>query len=281
MMKENANTGIGVGSRCVAGLFHDDAQADNAMEKLKEAGFSQSDIGMATAGARESVEHTGFWNKVSNLFGKHEHAEAASELQGSLDLCGLPQQEAQYFTDSLAEGCVLLTLHASSPERATMARDILQNAGADMATGAATASRPASKTVQGERRIQLLGELLRVHKERVQRGEVRLRKEVVTEKQHVEVPVTREELVIERTPVQAGEATGQVGTGEEIRIPLTEEQVRIEKKPVVTEEIRVGKKEVQDTKRIDDTVRREELHTEREGNVEIPSQVTEQKKPAA
>src|SRR6185312_6421352 len=49
-----------------------------------------------------------------------------------------------------------------------------------------------------EQHIQLLGEVLRVYKERVERGSVTVRKEVVTERQNIEVPVTREEVVIER-----------------------------------------------------------------------------------
>ena len=137
--------------------------------------------------------------------------------------------------------------------------------------GDGSVHRTAAPAVQGERRIQLLGEILRVHKERVQRGEVRLHKEVVTENQHVEVPVTHEELVIERVPAQTRQNAGEVGTGEkEIRVPLSEEKVRVEKSPIVTEEVRVGKKQVQDTKRIDDTVRHEELRTEKKGDAEIP-----------
>jgi uncharacterized protein (TIGR02271 family) len=73
------------------------------------------------------------------------------------------------------------------------------------------------------------------------RGEVRLRKDVVTESQTVEVPVTREELVIERVPASGQEnVTGEIGTDQEIRVPLSEERVRVEKQPVVKEEVRVG-----------------------------------------
>jgi uncharacterized protein (TIGR02271 family) len=46
----------------------------------------------------------------------------------------------------------------------------------------------------------LYGEVLRVHKDSVNRGATRLRKEVHTTTQLVEVHVTREELVVERVP---------------------------------------------------------------------------------
>lgn len=74
--------------------------------------------------------------------------------------------------------------------------------------------------------------------------------------------------------MQGRQAAGEVGTGEkEIRVPLSEERVRVEKNPVVKEEVRVGKKQVQDTKRIDDTFRHEELRAEREGEAETPSSI--------
>ena len=35
-------------------------------------------------------------NKVTNFVRKHEHAEPASDLEGSLNTCKLSQQQAQY-----------------------------------------------------------------------------------------------------------------------------------------------------------------------------------------
>lgn len=253
---------------CVAGLFHDDSRAETAVDQLKSGGFSESEIGVATANISREPRRTGFWNKITGALGREEHAGSASELQGSLESCGIPDQQARYFNQALTDGDALVTVHTAG-DRAILARRILASAGADMGDSGNLAAAPSD--VQGERRIQLLGEILRVHKERVQRGEIRLRKEVVTQNQHVEVPVTREELVIERNAVEGREAAGDIGMGEkEIRVPLSEEQVRVEKSPVVTEEVRVGKKQVQDTKRIDDTVRHEELRTEKRGEAEIP-----------
>ena len=52
-------------------------------------------------------------------------------------------------------------------------------------------------------------------------------------------------------------------------IPVREEQVPVEKQPVVREEVSLGKRPVQETKRVSDTVRSEEAHVEREGDVDI------------
>jgi uncharacterized protein (TIGR02271 family) len=90
---------------------------------------------------------------------------------------------------------------------------------------------------------------------------------VVTEEKTIEVPVSHEEVVIERHPVSGRKASGEITEGEEIRIPLTAEEVRAEKTPVVKEEITVGKRQVQDTEKVRDTVRREEARVEETGDV--------------
>jgi len=108
--------------------------------------------------------------------------------------------------------------------------------------------------------IQLLGEVLRVHKDRVNRGDVRIRKEVVTDTQTVQVPVTREELVVERRPVNDLKAASTASIGEEeIRVPLTEERATLDKATVVREEVSVGKRPVEEVRDVSGEVRREEL----------------------
>jgi uncharacterized protein (TIGR02271 family) len=111
-------------------------------------------------------------------------------------------------------------------------------------------------------RIQVREEELQAHKQLVEAGAVRVRKEVITEHRTLEVPVQREEMVIER----------QAPTGEpieEIRIPVSEEQVTVEKRPVVKEEVTVGKRVVQGTEQVGGEVRREVVRVERAGDVDI------------
>ncbi len=256
----------GTTNAAIAGFFKDESKAERAINQLKSTGFSDTEIGVATAHEESKVGN--FWDRLTGTFGKHEHTERASDLEDSLRQSGIPQQQAGYFNSELDKGGVLVTVHAGS-QRANEAVSILQQNGADIGSAAAEWRRGSQTSAQSGRTIRLIGEILRVHKERVSRGEVRLRKEVVTETQNIEVPVSREELVVERMPGTTRETAGeQVGSGEkEIRIPLSEERVEVEKKPVVNEEIRVGKREVQDTKRVSDQVRHEELRTETEGNV--------------
>src|SRR5437667_9920018 len=80
-----------VSGACVAGLFSSESDAESAIDDLKDAGFTESQIGVATAGQAQSDVKTGFWNKVTSAFGKAEHTETASELEASLQACGLPE----------------------------------------------------------------------------------------------------------------------------------------------------------------------------------------------
>jgi uncharacterized protein (TIGR02271 family) len=114
-----------------------------------------------------------------------------------------------------------------------------------------------------ERTIQLRRERLNVEKEQVQRGEAHIRKEVITEHQTIEVPVQREELVIERRQVNEVAPGGLTDdpTQRDIRIPLKEERVNVSKETVVEEEVSVGVRTVTDTKKIEADIQHEELRT--------------------
>ena len=119
----------------------------------------------------------------------------------------------------------------------------------------------------GMDRLQLFGEVLRVHKERIHRGAVKIHKDVFTEEQTIEVPVTREELLLERVPIEAGTPapSASIGNAQEIRVLLSEEKVRIEKEPVLREEFIVGKRDVSEVESVTGTVRHEELRVDSDG----------------
>ena len=119
------------------------------------------------------------------------------------------------------------------------------------------------------RTLQLREEELRARKERVEAGAVEIAKEVVSEEKTLEVPVTREEVVIERRPVEAQVSETPIGEGETIEIPVRAEEVEVEKQTVVYEEVNVGKRQVEETRRISDTVRREVAEVETEGDVDV------------
>jgi uncharacterized protein (TIGR02271 family) len=100
-------------------------------------------------------------------------------------------------------------------------------------------------------------------------GEYVVTKDVVEDTKTVEVPVRREEVRVERHPVSGETARGETGqepfTGESVRVPVMEEDVEVRKVARPVEEIELTRTSVEDTERVDTTVRREEIdvHEER------------------
>jgi uncharacterized protein (TIGR02271 family) len=321
MMSKRKNLDSTTESGTVVGLFHNQADAERAIERLKQEGFSENQIGVAMRDRgrqEELVEGTGTQaaegaatgalgggilggvlgllagvgalaipgvgpiiaggTLASTLAGAGIGA-AAGGLLGALVGMGVPEEDARHFDQGFRAGGTLVTVNAGA--RADEARECLYESGADlgsmgrgtagskMSTGAVPADRMAG-TAEESQRVELREEELRTEKERVQAGEVRLRKEVVSEDRTIEVPVTREEVVIERRPAAEGRtAEGAIDEDEEIRIPLMEEEVRVEKTPVVREEVTLKKRQVEDTEEVSDTVRREEARIERTGDAQV------------
>ncbi len=202
----------------------------------------------------------------------------AGGIVGALVGLGIPEEEARYYEGEFKSGRVLVTVKAES--RYDEAQAILRRHGAyDMHSAGTATAAPAARTgtftgatatATGAQSVQLREEQLHATKQPVKTGEVHVRKEVVTEQKSIDVPVKREEVVIERHPVAGNPpASGDIRPGEEVRIPVTEEQVRVEKTPVVKEEVTVGKRQVQDTEHVAGTVRKEEVRVEEKGDVNV------------
>ncbi|WP_233680915.1 YsnF/AvaK domain-containing protein [Macrococcoides caseolyticum] len=116
--------------------------------------------------------------------------------------------------------------------------------------------------ISDDEKIQLHEERLRVNKDVVQSGEVTIDKNVVSERQEFDVPVSHDEVTIERRKVNETAADGHFDNNldeETIRVPLTEERVSIDKENVVSEELLIKKNRVTDTEHVSEEVRREEV----------------------
>jgi uncharacterized protein (TIGR02271 family) len=123
----------------------------------------------------------------------------------------------------------------------------------------------AAGTVGGgasETRMPLAEEQLDVTKQAQQKGGVRVTKEIITEEKQVTVPVTREEISVERVPASQQAASSTRFEEGQITVPAMEEEVTVSKRPVVREEIRVRKQPVQEQRSASAEVRREEAHVE-------------------
>lgn len=125
--------------------------------------------------------------------------------------------------------------------------------------------------LQEAQHMRLHAEQIRAYKQPTQVGEVILRKEVVTDQQTIDVPVRREEIVIERRSIAGDVAASaeQLGEHQTIRIPVSEDRVNLTKQIVATGEIVVGKRERQEVRHFSDIVQREEAHWEQKGDAHI------------
>ncbi|HEY9700170.1 MAG TPA: DUF2382 domain-containing protein [Trichocoleus sp.] len=124
---------------------------------------------------------------------------------------------------------------------------------------------------QDHQNLRLYEERLIANKQRQKTGEVIVGKHVETETAHVSVPVERERVIIERTtPTDAGVVAtpgeGAFREGEVARMEVYEEVPDIRKETVVREEVNVRKEVTQETVDANDTIRRERLDINREGN---------------
>jgi uncharacterized protein (TIGR02271 family) len=267
----------------VIGLFPNASDARLAMNALREHNFSAQEIAApsreAAPARAEAVEGSlpargsGQWfGQLRQLYHADEDTRrgsfaevapqaAPTELESMLGQLDLTPQDVQI----LDRGGSIVTVKAGP--RIEEARNLLEKRGARIVHArnpeapAATApapvvnSAPFTAPQQADPdHIQLFGEVLRVRKEKVGAGEVHVRKETVTHMETVQVPVTREHLVVEHS-----DENGRADAENAIRVPLSEERLHIDKDTVLREEYKVGKREVTQNESVSDSVRRERL----------------------
>jgi uncharacterized protein (TIGR02271 family) len=109
-------------------------------------------------------------------------------------------------------------------------------------------------------------ERLNVGTQRTESGRVRLRKHVVTERETVNVPVSHEEVRLEREPItdaNRGDAlSGPDLSDEEHEVVLSEERPVVEKETVPVERVRLDKEQVTENRQVTEDVRHEEIDTD-------------------
>lgn len=133
------------------------------------------------------------------------------------------------------------------------------------------------KTTDDTAKLSLRKEELDISKSRVQKGDVEIGKEILEEHKKVEVPVTREEVVIERRTLSNEASDSPITSEETINIPVSEEKVNVGKHTVITGEISAHKHEIEDTVHIDETLKREEARINKTGDANIIDNGSDQK----
>jgi uncharacterized protein (TIGR02271 family) len=276
----------------VIGVFPYASDARRALHALREHHFSAHEVaaafrepGRPRAEAEEvsvPVRDSGRWfGRLRELYHGDDRVESATQAK---DAAFAPQARPTEFETMLAQldlsaedelildrdldrGGAIVTVKAGArnPEARTLLEQrgarIVQGRNPDVPATLAPASAPvvssapfAAPQQADPGHIQLFGEVLRVRKEKVSSGEVHVRKEAVTHMETVQVPVTREHLVVEHS-----DESSRSSAENSIRVPLSEERVHIDKDTVLREEYKVGKREVTQNESVSDRVRRERL----------------------
>lgn len=121
-----------------------------------------------------------------------------------------------------------------------------------------------------DQKIKLYEERVVTNKTRQKTGEVAIGKHVETQTAQVSVPIEKERVIIERTtPTSTTEVTPGATAfqeGEVARMEVYEETADIQKQAFVREEVNIRKEVTQDTVTSSETIRREELDLDVDGN---------------
>src|SRR5215207_1465612 len=113
---------------------------------------------------------------------------------------------------------------------------------------------------EDELRVQRTEEELRAGTREREAGRMNVRKRVRTDREQVRVPKRREEVSVERVPVEEGREASEAQIGDdEVSMPVVEEEVVTEKRPVVKEELRIRKDVVPEEDVVEEDVRKEEV----------------------
>ncbi len=93
-----------------------------------------------------------------------------------------------------------------------------------------------------------------------EQGRIRLHKDVVTEQETLTVPVTHEQVSVERVPVSGNASVTEDAFVEgDIEVPVMGEEVVTGKQARVVEEVRLHKDTVTEQQQVSDTVRKEQV----------------------
>jgi uncharacterized protein (TIGR02271 family) len=139
-----------------------------------------------------------------------------------------------------------------------------------------TRNETRNETTDENAKLVLRKEELEIDKNLVKTGEVELSKEIIEEQKSVDVPLTREEVVIERRSLNNERSDSPITSEEAIRIPVSEENVDVEKYTVITGEVSAYKRNIEDTKHIDETLKREEVRVNKIGDPDIAEESNQQ-----
>ncbi|TFZ21351.1 YsnF/AvaK domain-containing protein, partial [Lactiplantibacillus plantarum] len=231
------------------------------------AGLSGIDVKTGVNGVETTHEDRSLWEKIKDAFSAdtYEYDSSSNEEADHANNDPLYQ-----YRDDISAGKIIITVNNYKNDQKQATENVTgRHAAGATRTNNLHASDAARATDTDTDSIQLKGEQLDINKHDVTTGKVDIHKKVVNDKKTVEVPVKREEVVIERKPGNGAAATTDVNDTQEddtITIPIKEEQIDVKKRPVVREEVDIRKQKHEDMKQVSENVSHEELDVDTSGD---------------
>ena len=257
-------------AKTVVVMFDTRNDAEIAAERLMDAGFDRREIDIrseaaAPTTARTSDENGSWWDW---LFGESD--------------------ERSYYKEGIERGGAVLTVNATTDDRAERARDLLEDSGAEFESGGAelrdntrratemtsrvtettAAAMPPSGAVPmtpGARQhdsevIPVVEERLKVGKRAVARGGVRVYTRVTEQPIEEDVRLREERVRVERRPTdRAVTAADEAFRDRTVEFTESAEEVVVSKEARVVEEVFVGKEAEERVEKVRETVRRTDV----------------------
>ncbi len=238
----------------VIGVFDDATEAKQAVDKLVSAGIMRDKIDMSAHDTKaetyeDDYEDSGVVEFFKNLFGDDDDDHKRYSTVGS-------------------RGSIV-TVHAATEDQAEKAADILDDNGAlnihDRAAqyGYGVGADMTDKST-GQENIKIIEENLKVGKQTVQTGGVRLKSRIVSKPVQENVRLREERVYVNRNPVNRPATADELDNFKEGEIVLTEhaERAVVAKEANVVEEVSVGKEEEAHDETIRERVRKTEVDVE-------------------
>ncbi|WP_404466816.1 DUF2382 domain-containing protein [Planococcus rifietoensis] len=262
------------------GTFDVQAEVIHEIGELKAQGYKEEDMYVVALNGQQlqmvqgqtdvhlNTDEGDFMDKFKSFISGEDPTKDA------LKQMGLSESEADEYYKQIQSGKIILYVDSEYGMN-------YQNF--DAAAASLSANRQAENNSQktetpdlsDEQQMKLHEERLAVDKKWVESGSVDIHKNTVEEQQTLDVPYEREEVEVERRPVNQElseyEASGHSAETYEKdglwHIPVIEERLEVRKVKYVSEEIIVHKRKVQETKHISETVQRETVDID-ENNVQ-------------
>jgi uncharacterized protein (TIGR02271 family) len=277
----------------VVGVYDSYAQAQSAMNELLTAGFSRSEVHLNPESERATGGQTatssdqsgsGIGHFFRSLFGMEEDRE-----------------HRDVYAEAVRRGSCVLTANAGSDEQRERAVEIMNRynpvnideratqwksqgwtdydetapmyTDTEIAkerqqyTQGSSAAQSTSATSEGETRIPVVEEELKVGKRMVQRGGVRIYTRVTETPVQESVQLREEHVQVERHAVDQPATEADLAAFKEGSVELREmaEEPVVSKTARVVEEVVVGKEVTQQTADINDTLRKTDVEVEQLG----------------